>query len=58
MDTKNEWQLLSATLEEGDPAIWEILQKVRLDSQAPDLSASDHRVGEEAAEAFHKPHSF
>lgn len=58
MDTKNDWQLLSATLEEADPAAWEILQKVRLGRHTLDLPFSDLPVGEEAAKAFYKPHSF
>ncbi len=55
------YQLLSANLEDADPAVYDILQKVGvLSEQRPRKFAiltQTPTIGEEAAETFHQPHT-
>ena len=54
-------KLLSANLEDADPAVYDILQKVGiLNEQRPGKFAiltQTRTIGEETAETFHQPHT-
>ena len=51
-------QLLAATLEEGDPVVYEILQKVRdASNDGYPLPTDTRNAGEKTTKAFHQPHT-
>lgn len=55
------YKLLSANLEDADPAVYDILQKVGiLNEQRPGKFAiltQTWTIGEKTAETFHQPHT-